>query len=157
MSKKKNSKKIPGEINLTVIELGLDCRKYLQWYYAVEGIGFDFFEMDGSYIKGREDHIWIFDKEPFIKAGIKVKDCVSFTGKAYAYKRHDNSIDFSIKECEDIQKIDQYSLPDKEELKMQSLERLVCDMCMYNEHCYGFCIAPDGGKESMIAFFNSKT
>lgn len=181
MSKKKNSKKIPGEINLTVIELGLDCRKYLQWYYAEGGgnaafgdfkgrvllmnqrgilfkrLYIDFFEMDGSYIKGREDHIWIFDKEAFIRAGIKVKDCVSFTGKAYAYKRQDKSIDFSVKECEEIQKIDHYSLPDKEELKMQSLERIVCDMCMYQEYCYGFCIAPDGWKESIIALLNSKT
>lgn len=179
MSKKKNLKKISGEVNLTVIELGLDCRKYLQWYYAVGGgnaafgdfkgkivlmnkrgilfkrLYIDFFEMDGTYVKGKEDHIWIFDKEPFIKVGIKAKDCVSFTGKAYAYKRQNNSIDFSLKECEDIKKIEQYSLPDKNFLKIQSIKRFVCEMCLYNEYCYGFCIAPDNWKESIITFIKS--
>lgn len=112
--------------------------------------------MDGTSVKGKEDHIWIFDKEPFIKAGIKPKDCVSFTGKAYAYMRRDKTIDFSVKECEDIQKIEQYSLPDKDYLKMQSLESFVCEMCLYNEYCYGFCIAPDGWKETMMSLLNSK-
>lgn len=177
MDKEKNSKKkISGETDLTVIELGLDCRNYLQWYYAEGGSSaafgdfkgrvllmnkrgilfkrfhIGFCEMDGSRVEGKEDHIWIFDKKPFIKAGIKVNDCVFFTGKAYAYKRQDKSVDFSIKECENIKKIGQYSLPDKEDLKMQGLERLVCEVCMYNEHCYGFCIVPDGWKESMIVF-----
>ena len=119
MSGNKNSeRKMPGEISLKTIEIGLDCRKYLQWYYAVGGYNaafgdfkgriakidkrgilfkrlyIDFMEMDGNYVTGKEDHIWIFDKKPFFKAGIKIYDRVSFTGKVYAYKRQDKSIDF---------------------------------------------------------------
>ena len=175
MSENKNSeRKMPGEISLKTIEIGLDCRKYLQWYYAVGGYNaafgefkgriakidkkgilfkrlyIDFMEMDGNYVTGKEDHIWIFDKKPFFKAGIKVYDRVSFTGKVYAYKRQDKSIDFSLKDCEDIKKIDSYVLPSNDDLKRQSLERIVCETCLYNEHCYGFCIAPVGWKEARI-------
>lgn len=166
--------KITGEISLKTIELGLDCRKYLQWYYAAGGnsaafgdfkgriikinrrgilfkrLYIDFMEMDENYVTGKEDHIWIFDKRPFFKAKVKVNDCVSFTGKAYAYKRQNKSIDFSLKDCEDIKKIDSYDLLSDEELNRQSLERIVCETCLYSEHCYGFCIAPAGWKEARI-------
>lgn len=170
-------KKLPGEIDIKTIELGLECRKYLHWYYAVGGNDFafadfkgkivlinqrgilfkrlymDFMEMDGNYVEGKEDHIWIYDKAPFMKANIKVKDCVSFTGKVYAYKRKDKSVDFSLKECQSIKKIDQYSLPSKEDLQIQSLERIVCENCMYSEYCYGSCIAPEGWRESAVQSF----
>lgn len=173
MSKKKSAKKIPGEISLINTELGDNYRGYLHWYYMVGGsetafgdfkgkviiknpkgilfkrLYIDFIEMDGSCVEGKEDHIWIYDKKPFIKAGIQVNDCVSFTGKAYAYRRQDNSVDFSLKDCQRIKKIDPYSLPSNEELKIQSLERIVCETCMYNEHCYGFCIMPDSRKETI--------
>lgn len=166
--------KISGKISLKTIELGLDCRKYLQWYYAVGGhdsafgdfkgriikidrrgilfkrLYINFMEMDGNYVTGKEDHIWIFDKRPFFRARVKVNDCVSFTGKVYAYKRQDGSMDFSLKDCEDIKKVDSYNFPSDEELDRQSLERIVCETCLYSEQCYGFCIAPVGWKEARI-------
>lgn len=178
MGKTKTSKKkLPGEIDIKTIELGSECRKYLYWYYAIGGNDFafgefkgkiilinqkgilfkrlyiDFVEMDGNCVEGKEDHIWIFDKAPFIKVNIKVKDCVSFTGKVYAYKRKDKSIDFSLKECQHIKKIEPYRLPSKEDLQIQSLERIVCETCIYSEYCYGFCIAPEGWRDSMIQSF----
>ncbi|MCM1175475.1 MAG: hypothetical protein NC341_10545 [Blautia sp.] len=175
MSENKNMDgKMPGEISLPIIELGMDCRKYLQWYYAEGGYNaafgefkgriikinrrgilfkrlyVDFMEGDGTYVKGKEDHIWVFDKRPFFKARVKVGDCVSFTGKVYAYRRQDESIDFSLKDCEDIKKIDSYVLPSDEELDRQSLERIACETCLYSEQCCGFCIAPVGWREARI-------
>ena len=51
MGKKKTSKKkLSGEIDLKSIELGLECRKYLQWYYAAGGNDFAFGEFKGKVI-----------------------------------------------------------------------------------------------------------
>lgn len=169
-------RKMPREIELDVIHIGMDCRTYLQWYYAEGGdsvahgdfkgrvekidnrgilfkrLYIEFFDQGWDGIEGKEDHIWIYDKEPFIKKKVKVGDCVAFTGLAYAYKRNDDSIDFSLKECEDIEIIDEYELPTDEALDRQSAERLACEVCLYSEHCDGLvCIAADGYLETMTA------
>lgn len=169
-------KKMPREIELDVIHIYSDCRTYLNWYYwegghsvahgdfkgKVEkidnrGILFkrlyvDFFESDGNGVEGKEDHIWIYDKTPFIKKKVKVGDCVAFTGLVYAYKRADESIDFSLKECEDIEIIEKYELPTDEVLAKQSAERIACEVCLYSEHCNGLvCIAADGYLGTMTA------
>lgn len=169
-------RKMPREIELDVIHIGMDCRTYLQWYYAEGGdsvahgdfkgrvekidnrgilfkrLYIEFFDQGWDGIEGKEDHIWTYDKEPFIKKKVKVGDCVSFTGLAYAYKRKDDSIDFSLKECEDIEIIEEYELPTDEALDRQSAERLACEVCLYSEHCDGLvCIAADGYLETMTA------
>ena len=51
MSKKKTTKKrLLGEIDLKTIELGLECRKYLQWYYTAGGNDSAFGEFKGKVI-----------------------------------------------------------------------------------------------------------
>ena len=179
MAKKKNKKdSVPklmsGEIEENVIHIsGDDYRHYLQGAYACGGGYADckgrviqiakdkgylfktlyvgFMEHDGSYTDGKEDHVWVYDAEPFKKANIGLGDCVSFTGQVYPYKRRDGSRDYGLKECFDIKKIESYSLPDDEKLRKQGAERIVCDtICMYSEQCAGLCIAPDGWKEEMI-------
>ena len=175
MSKKKNSKekKMPGEFKERVVVLGNDnYRRYLQgtYGYALGSLGefkgkvlifeeakilFKYLDVcfelgDGSFIEGKEDHVWIYDTKPFREAGIHAGDCVSFTGEVYAYKRADNSRDYGIKNCDNIEKIDGYELPSNEYLEEQFYESLVCDItCMYKDLCYGMCIAPDGYKEGM--------
>ena len=177
MTKKKfTSHKLPQEIDLDVIHIGMDCRTYLQWYYSQGGdktafgefkgkvkkitknsilfekLYIEFDELCGDCVEGKEEHIWISGTEPFIKEKVKVGDCVAFTGLAYAYKRKNGSIDFSLKECEDIEIIQEYELPTDEALVRQSAERLACEVCLYSEHCDGLvCIAADGYLETMTA------
>lgn len=158
--------KAPKEIELKTIHIGAECRKYLQWYYAeggnsvahgdfcgkvtkIDGRGLlfkrlyvEFFDGGLDCIEGKEDHIWIYNPEPFLKKKIKVGDCVAFTGLVYAYKRNNDSIDFSLKQCEEIEKIDEYELPTDEKLAVQSLNILACETCLFSEHCDGInCIA----------------
>lgn len=167
-------KKMPGEIEETVIKIGTgECRQYLQWCYATGGYGdfkgkvdriehgkgvlfkyidVEFFDSD-DVIKGKEDHVWTFDAKKFTDKGVKCGDLVAFSGKVYAYKRmKDDTRDYAIKEFEDIRIINEYDLPSDDFLARQSAQRLVCDiMCIYNEHCYGsICIAPEGWKEKMV-------
>lgn len=60
------------------------------------------FAHNGGAIKGREQHCWIIDTEPFNNANIAVGDRITFSGIPYAYMRMDGSIDFSLKNCANI-------------------------------------------------------
>ena len=48
--KKTSKKKVSGEIDLATVELGLECRKYLQWHYATGGNDFAFGRFKGKVI-----------------------------------------------------------------------------------------------------------
>lgn len=178
MSKKKKAhiktnEKMSGEFEETFVELSDgDYRHYLQGAYGFGGgygdfkghvisiskqralfdhLFVEFMQNDGSIVDGKEEHVWVYDPQPFIDAGIKAGDKVSFFGKVYAYKRKDGSRDYGIKECENIERIEDYELPKSEELDQQFAESLVCDeICMFKDHCYGFCIAPFGWREQMV-------
>lgn len=169
-----------GEFTPSVINIGADCRTGLQHYYAIGGDKSAFGIFKGQVIqtderKGylfkrlscefndsgyywdddcayAEDHVWIFDAKPFKDAGIHVGDSVQFTALAYAYRRQDGTEDFALKCPQDIQKIDTYELPPEPEgLSDEFLGELVCETCMYTDHCYRFfCLAPEGYKEAMI-------
>lgn len=171
-------KKMPGEFELKRINTSMqeNARTYFLWYIAEGGnnvafgdfkgkvlqinknkgvlfknIYIEFFTHDGSVVKGKENHVWFFDCQEFLYNDIKVGDCVKFTALAYAYKRQNGSIDFGLKTPQNIQYISDYELPTNEDLNLQSIERIICEACMYSEHCYGeFCIATPGYKESMI-------
>lgn len=159
------SKKATGEIELNRIEIGSECRAYLQWYYAEGGnvvahadfkgrikkitnrgilfekLYINFCERDGCGVNGKEEHVWIFDKKPFLSVGAKLNDCVQFTGLVYAYQRRDKSVDFSLKDCSEVNIIDEYTLPSDEQLLKQSADRLRCEVCLYTDHCDRvFCI-----------------
>ena len=104
---------------------------------------------DGLGFEGREDHVWIADKEfePYV-----VGDCLSFTAENYRYLKtgKGKSIDFALKNPDDITLIDAYELPSDDELLMQSIDRMICEVCMFNEHCYmGMCIADTEWREEM--------
>ena len=170
-------KKMPGEFELKRINTSMqeNSRSYFLWYIAGGGsntafgdfkgkviqiekdkgilfkeIYVEFDEMDGSVVKGKEDHVWIFDCQEFLKMGIQVGDCVKFNALAYAYKRQDGTIDFALKAPQWIQYIPDYELPKDEDLNLQAIKRIICETCLYNKHCYGeSCIAAPGYKEIM--------
>lgn len=82
---------------------------------------------DGLGFEGREDHVWMKNKG-FEQGGVG-------DGKA---------IDFALRNPRDITQISDYELPSDDELHMQSIDRIICEVCMYNEHCYnGICIAEE--------------
>lgn len=104
---------------------------------------------DGLCFYGREDHVWMDDKgfEQY-----EVGDCLSFTAEIYRYLKTGNgkSIDFALRNPDDIKKIDTYELPTDDDLLMQCIDQMVCEVCMFNEHCYmGMCIANKEWREGM--------
>lgn len=45
----------------------------------------------------------------------------------------------------------EYEVPLDEQLQIQATEQIVCtDLCMFRDHCDGFCIANQEWKESML-------
>ena len=159
MSKKE--KKMPGEFEPHRLPLNGATRDYFQMCYCnaagycdckgqvikidKRGILFkriylDWCRHDGIYEKGKEDHVWLLDKKPFIDFGIKEGDKIKFSAVVYAYKRSNGTEDFALKEPDLIEHIEDYQLPTDEELLDQSIESLVCEVCPLTDHCYGFCI-----------------
>ena len=93
--------------------------------------------------EGREDHVWMKNKG--FEQG-EVGDCFSFSADVYRYLKTGNgkAIDFALRNPRDITQISDYELPSDDELHMQSIDRIICEVCMYNEHCYnGICIAEE--------------
>ena len=105
--------------------------------------------MDGNGYKGKEDHVWM-DSEPFEK--YQVEDCLSFEGEIYRYLKtgKGKQISFGIREPYNISKIEDYELPSDDDMIRQSVDQLICEVCMFNEHCYmGMCIASKEWREEM--------
>lgn len=105
--------------------------------------------MDGDGYEGKEDHVWM-DSKPFEK--YQVGDSLSFGGEIYRYlkTRKGKQISFGIREPYDISKIPDYELPTDEELMMQAIDQLICEVCLFRDHCYmGMCIASKEWREDM--------
>ena len=59
-------------------------------------------------------------------------------------------IDFGLRDPKDIRRIDEYELPSNDQLRLQAVDEIICsDLCMYNKHCNGFCIANQEWRESI--------
>lgn len=105
--------------------------------------------MDGDFYEGKEDHVWM-DIKPFEK--YQVGDCLSFGGEIYRYlkTRNGRQISFGIREPDNISKIEEYELPSDDDMIMQAVDQIICEVCMFNEHCYmGNCIANKEWRENM--------
>ena len=105
---------------------------------------------DGTFFDGKEDHVWM-SNEGFEK--YKAGDCLSFCVEVYRYlkTRDGKKFDFAVRNPFAIEVIDSYELPSDDDLLKQELEEIVCETCMFAEHCYGgFCIAAPGWREERI-------
>ena len=175
-------RKMPGEFVPDMVRIGIDdCRSGLQHYYSVGGNENAFAEFKGhvvdispnrgylfvrlylkftdydwrygdDVVETYEDHVWVYDDQPFKDAGIEVGDNVQFSALVYAYHRKDGTEDYSLKAPQDIKKIESYELPKENKgLSNSFFASLVCETCMYADQCYGEpCIAPEGYKENRI-------
>lgn len=46
--------------------------------------------------------------------------------------------------------IESYELPTDDDMIMQAVDRMICEVCLFNEHCYmGMCIANEEWREGM--------
>lgn len=82
-----------------------------------------------------------------------VGDCLSFVAEVYRYIKTSRGkmIDFGLKDPAGIRKVGEYEVPLDEQLRIQATEQIVCtDLCMFRDHCDGFCIANQEWKESML-------
>ena len=105
--------------------------------------------IDGDCYEGKEDHVWM-DMKPF--ENYQVGDCLSFGGDIYRYlkTRDGKQISFGIREPYNISKIESYELPSDNDMIMQAVDQMICEVCMCNEHCYmGNCIANKEWREEM--------
>lgn len=105
--------------------------------------------MDGEGYKGKEDHVWM-DIQPF--ESYQVGDCLSFGGEIYRYLKTGSGkkISFGIREPHDIARVEEYELPNDDEMIMQAIDQIICDVCLFREHCYmGMCIASKEWREDM--------
>lgn len=105
--------------------------------------------MDGDCYEGKEDHVWM-DIKPF--ENYQVGDCLSFSGEIYRYlkTRNGKQISFGIKAPYDISKIEAYELPSDDDMIVQAVDQMICEVCMFNGHCYmGNCIANNEWREEM--------
>lgn len=105
---------------------------------------------DGDGFTGKEDHVWMsltgFEN-------YHVGDCLSFVAEVYRYIKTSRGkmIDFGLKDPAGIRKVGEYEVPLDEQLRIQATEQIVCtDLCMFRDHCDGFCIANQEWKESML-------
>lgn len=117
------------------------------------------FYPDGTGFRAKEDHVWL-DKH-----GFEIYDIGShleFNATIYRYLKTGNgkSIDFALKDPVNIRVISDYELPTSEELLEQFVNELICETCMFREHCNGFCIANqeevDWKKQQLLQFAKTR-
>jgi len=127
-----------GEIEK--ISKGNICFKYIR----VEGM-----YSDGICFSGKENHVWMERRgfEDFQKG-----DKVRFTADVYKYLKTGNGkyFDYSLRDPYDAERVDDYETPKDDELLMQAIDQMVCEVCMFKEHCYmGMCIANEKWRDTL--------
>lgn len=99
-----------------------------------------------DYTPAKEDNLWMA-LDGF--ENFKVGDCVSFTAEVYRFVKFRNDpfrrpvIDFGVRNPENIKKENEKNLPTEEDLLEFRISQILCEMCMYEDHCYGHCIASE--------------
>ena len=89
---------------------------------------------DGDCFEGKEDHVWM-EIQGF--ENFKVGDCISFFADVYRYikTRNGKILDYSLRNPQEIEKIDSYHLPSDKDIIKQSINQIICETCYLSEHC----------------------
>ena len=150
---------------------GHECRKYFAhcyysaWDCSFKGkiekkskskicfnkIDISGFYGDGTGFSGKEDHIWL-DLKGF--ENYEIGDCISFHAEVYRYLKKGNGkkIDYGLRNPSFIKKTEEYELPTDGQLLLQAIDEIICEVCLFREHCYmGMCIANIEWREEMRA------
>lgn len=109
---------------------------------------------DGLCFNGKEDHVWMNDTE---FKNFSAGDNVTFEAEVYRYLKTANGkkIDFGLRNPSYIKKTGDYQLPTDDELLMQDISHLVCEMCLFRDHCYNiFCMNEQWANDTKQFLFN---
>ncbi len=89
---------------------------------------------DGMMFDDKEDHVWM-DRSGFEE--FSAGDSVCFGAEVYRYVKPGNGqlIDYGLRNPTNIQKIEAYELPTDDELIMQEVEQIICEICFLSEQC----------------------
>lgn len=104
---------------------------------------------DGDGYFEKEEHVWM-ELDGF--EGYRVGDCLAFDADVYRYVKtgQGKMIDFELRNPRDVRKIEEYELPSDDQLRLQEVDEIICsDLCMFKDHCNGFCIANEEWRETM--------
>ena len=125
-------------------------------------------ELDATYsnYEGIEDHVWVkFETEEKVKK-LKVGDKVVFSAFIYPYLKtgHGKQIDFGLFADNDkegyLEIVDDYNRPTEEEQRKHSIQHFICgELCLFNNHCYGHCIANEEWLEKqrrMLGYYSEE-
>ena len=96
-------------------------------------------------IEARESHVWVRSE---IFSEFQVGDEVEFVAEVYRYLKHKNGIilDYGLRNPEEIQKVKYYSRPTNEEPRKQFEAQLICETCLFVDHCNGlYCLKTKSG------------
>lgn len=108
------------------------------------------FPDDLSFFEDTEDHVWM-DIKGFEE--YNVGDSVSFFADVYRYikTRDGKLIDYSLRNPQNIKKIESYELPSNEDLAKAEIDRIICESCYLNEQCscIGFCMRDKKEKKAL--------
>lgn len=165
-----------GKMREDFSRLYYDCGSYVACYGKVQKknnskqtICFDHIyfynpiELDATYsnYEGIEDHVWVTIKENETFEKINIGDNVSFSAIIYPYLKtgKGKQLDFGLLFDGNMEIIDNYSRPTEEEQRKHSIQHLICaELCPFNNHCYGHCIANEEWlqEQRMILGYYSK-
>lgn len=103
-------------------------------YICFEKIYISGMYSDGAMYDDKEDHVWM---ELAGFESYHVGDAVSFGAEVYRYVKtsHGKSLDYGLRNPQGITKIESYDLPSDEELRIQVLKALRCEMCDMADFC----------------------
>ena len=140
--KKKNEKRKNFKINSKSIFFATvaHCGEH---HYVLKKVVIYGEDEKGMLFEGEEDHVNVFDVDvELLKSiGVKSDDKIQFNAKVYKYVRRNGSEDYGLKNLSNVEKIIDYITPKEEDLLDEAIRQLVCETCLFVDHCYGFCIA----------------
>lgn len=140
----KNKKQRDYLANGSISMFCAEVAKLTNSHCLLKNIAISGIRVDGAGYEGKEDHVNIFDSEDISalkSCNVHVGDKIYFGADVYEYKRQDGSEDFGVKNLREIEKIDEYDLPTREELIDSQIWDLVCEACLFKEKCGPMCLA----------------
>lgn len=105
-----------------------------------------------DYYDGNEEFVWM-DVSPF--ENYQVGDCLAFEGEIYRYLEtsNGNRILFGVRDLCGISKIEECKLPNEDDLLMQDVDEMLCQVCEFSEQCHaGTCVINKELREEMKKF-----
>ena len=110
---------------------------------------------DGLGFTGKEDHVWM-DISGF--ENYKSGDSIKFDADVYRYIKKNNGklINYGLKNPTLISSISRYEIPSDEELIDQQINQLICETCIFYNHCFmGMCIADENERLEKFKFLKN--